>query len=435
MTPDTTLFRPTSKADLDAVAARWRAGQETKKHQLLVCAGAGCVSSGCHAVKHALLAALKDAGLAERHGRPRDRLPRLLPPRADARRPARRRPLHRAQARAHEGDRQAAPRPPRGRRGALLGRPGDEGAGPAPRGHRVLPPPDPPRHRALRLDPLRLHRGVHRFGRLPGAREGPRGDDARAGDPGDASLGPPGPRRRRLPRRRQVAGGLQGEGSREDRRLQRRRGRPGRLHGPLPPRGRPARHPRGDAHRRLRHRRLAGLRLRPRGVPARRRAPRGRDPPGARVGPPRAERHGDPVRLRRRDPDRRRRLRLRRGDGADALRRGQARRAAAEAAVPLRAGHLRQADDHQQRRDARERPRHPPQRRRLVRVARDAEEQRARRSSRSPARSRTPASSRSRWGSPSARSSTTSPAASRRGSASRRRRRAAPRAGASRAST
>ena len=63
MTPDTTLLRPTSKADLDAVAARWRAGQDTKKHQLLVCAGAGCVSSGCHAVKHALLAALKDAGL------------------------------------------------------------------------------------------------------------------------------------------------------------------------------------------------------------------------------------------------------------------------------------------------------------------------------------------------------------------------------------
>jgi NADH-quinone oxidoreductase subunit F len=34
---------------------------------------------------------------------------------------------------------------------------------------------------------------------------------------------------------------------------------------------------------------------------------------------------------------------------------GQARRAAAEAAVPVRARHLRQADDHQQRRDARER--------------------------------------------------------------------------------
>ncbi|MBK9374435.1 MAG: FAD-dependent oxidoreductase [Holophagales bacterium] len=64
MTPEPNLLRPVSKADLDAVAARWRAGQETKKHQLLVCAGAGCVSSGCHAVKHALLAAIKDAGLA-----------------------------------------------------------------------------------------------------------------------------------------------------------------------------------------------------------------------------------------------------------------------------------------------------------------------------------------------------------------------------------
>ena len=61
MTPDVNLLRPVSKADLDAVAARWRAGEQTKKHQLLVCAGAGCVSSGCHAVKHALLAAIKDA--------------------------------------------------------------------------------------------------------------------------------------------------------------------------------------------------------------------------------------------------------------------------------------------------------------------------------------------------------------------------------------
>ena len=63
MPPEANLLRPTSKADLDAVAARWRAVEQTKKHQLLVCAGAGCVSSGCHAVKHALLAAIKDAGL------------------------------------------------------------------------------------------------------------------------------------------------------------------------------------------------------------------------------------------------------------------------------------------------------------------------------------------------------------------------------------
>ena len=56
--------RPASKADLDAVAARWHAEQKGKKHQLLVCAGAGCVSSGCHAVKHALVAALEEAGIA-----------------------------------------------------------------------------------------------------------------------------------------------------------------------------------------------------------------------------------------------------------------------------------------------------------------------------------------------------------------------------------
>ena len=55
MTPEPDLTRPTSKADLDAIAARWHAEQKGKKHQLLVCARAGCVSSGCHAVTPALL--------------------------------------------------------------------------------------------------------------------------------------------------------------------------------------------------------------------------------------------------------------------------------------------------------------------------------------------------------------------------------------------
>ena len=65
MTSEKAPLRPVSKDDLDTIGARWRAEQAKKKHQLLVCSGAGCVSSGCHAVKHALLAALKDAGLEE----------------------------------------------------------------------------------------------------------------------------------------------------------------------------------------------------------------------------------------------------------------------------------------------------------------------------------------------------------------------------------
>ena len=51
--------------------------------------------------------------------------------------------------------------------------------------------------------------------------------------------------------------------------LQRRRGRPRRVHGLLDPRGRPARRDRGHDHRQLRHRRARGLRVRARRVPDR----------------------------------------------------------------------------------------------------------------------------------------------------------------------
>ena len=75
-------------------------------------------------------------------------------------------------------------------------------------------------------------------------------------------------------------------------------------------------------------------------------------------------RHGRAGRARR--PPRRRRLHLRRGDGAARLARGQARQPAAEAAVPGDPGPLRRADADQQRRDALQRPAHRQQRRRLV---------------------------------------------------------------------
>ncbi len=55
----------TSKDGLEQIAARFNARQKEAKYHLLVCAGAGCVSSGCHAVKNALLAALEEHGLAD----------------------------------------------------------------------------------------------------------------------------------------------------------------------------------------------------------------------------------------------------------------------------------------------------------------------------------------------------------------------------------
>ena len=66
-------------------------------------------------------------------------------------------------------------------------------------------------------------------------------------------------------------------------------------------------------------------------------------------------------------PPRRRRLHLRRGDGAARRARGQARQPAPEAAVPGRPGPLPRADADQQRRDADERPAHPADGRRGVR--------------------------------------------------------------------
>ena len=69
--------------------------------------------------------------------------------------------------------------------------------------------------------------------------------------------------------------------------VQRRRGRPRRVHGPQRSRRRPACRDRGHDHRRLRDRREPGLCLRARRVSAGGRAPPDRHQPGARVGVPR----------------------------------------------------------------------------------------------------------------------------------------------------
>ena len=91
---------------------------------------------------------------------------------------------------------------------------------------------------------------------------------------------------------------------------------------------------------------------------------------GVRRGHPRHERDGhrqDGQRLRAQG---RRRVHLRRRDGADELARGAPRQSAHQAAVPGGRGPVRPADDDQQRRDAGRGAAHPEQRRRLVQEVR-----------------------------------------------------------------
>ena len=92
---------------------------------------------------------------------------------------------------------------------------------------------------------------------------------------------------------------------------------------------------------------------------------------------------------------RRRRLHLRRGDGAARLARGQARQPAPEAAVPRQPGPLPGADADQQRRDALERAAHRRARRRVVPLSSAPRSRPARRSCRSRATCSGPATTRS----------------------------------------
>ena len=130
---------------------------------------------------------------------------------------------------------------------------------------------------------------------------------------------------------------------------------PGTFKQPRPDGARPVRGRRVDDDRGLRHRLLEGLPLHPRRVSPRRIAHPWRHRPGASRRLPRLVRHGLRLRVRHRGPTRRRRLHLRRGDGAVRVHRGQARRAAEQAAIPGRGRAVRQADGRQQRRDARQR--------------------------------------------------------------------------------
>ena len=109
----------------------------------------------------------------------------------------------------------------------------------------------------------------------------------------------------------------------------------------------------------LRGGRQQGLHLHPRRVRAagrhpRRRARRGRARPATSA----SNILGSELHALARRAPRRRRLHLRRGDGAARLARGQARQPAPEAAVPGQPGPLPGPDADQQRRDARDRPAH-----------------------------------------------------------------------------
>ncbi len=55
----------TSRDGLELIRSRFQAREKDTKYRLLVCAGAGCVSSGCHAVRDALLHSLTEVGLRD----------------------------------------------------------------------------------------------------------------------------------------------------------------------------------------------------------------------------------------------------------------------------------------------------------------------------------------------------------------------------------
>ena len=251
-----------------------------------------------------------------RSARRRGDLPRLL--RAGTQRDPRRR---RRASRVHPRGRRA-----RARRGGALERRTRRRARARQRGDRARVGAGEGAARALREGARRPREGA-RGGRLRRAREGARGRARRRHRRGGGEQDPR-PRRRRLPDRAQAPDGRRRgvEAGRQVRRGQRRRRRRGRVHRQGAPRAGAAHGARGDDPRGLRGRRLGGLCVPPRRVPARRRRLGERDPPSARGGDPRRERPRLRLRLRREARARSRRLHLRRGDVAPAQPRGACRR-------------------------------------------------------------------------------------------------------------
>ena len=183
---------------------------------------------------------------------------------------------------------------------------------------------------------------------------------------GGQGLGVARPRGRWLPHRRQMglhaqrrAGEVSGS--------EHRRGRAGHVQRSPDRRARPALDPRRRHHRGLRHRRAPGLCLHPRRVlPGRQTLDQGyRRRLSARL--PGQEHPGQRLRPGRVGASRRGRVHLRRRDRHDRVAGGQARRAAAQAALSRAAGAVGPADPGAKRRDAGQHPAHRPARRGVVR--------------------------------------------------------------------
>ena len=230
----------------------------------------------------------------------------------------------------------------RGPDGAWVSAPGKH-ARRCPAAGRPTRPPTPGTRGRRRSDvPRRLSR-PRRFPR-PRARSR---DRAGAGDRRGHAIRAPRTRRRGVSDRAEVGGRGRPAGAASLPGVQ--RGRIGAWHvqGPGAHGGRPVRGGRGDGDRGVRRRGGQGLPLHSRRVPAGRSTDRERHHRGNRSRPARRARH--------RAAARRRRLHLRRGDGAVRVDRGQARRTAQQAAVPGGSRPVRQTDGGQQRRDDRQR--------------------------------------------------------------------------------
>jgi hypothetical protein len=201
--------------------------------------------------------------------------------------------------------------------------------------------------------------------RLPGPEEGAEVAPGRPDRPGEG-LRPARPRWRRLPDRAEV---VVHPAERRQAALpggQRRRGRAGYLQGPADDDERSARADRGHRHHLLRDPGRAGVHLHPRRGGARRAAAAARGRRGVRAGLPGPQHPRYRPQRGAGRAQRRRRVHLRRGDGAAGLAGGLPRPAAAEAAVPGDARALLVADRREQRRHDRLRAVHRARRRRLV---------------------------------------------------------------------
>ena len=332
----------------------------------------------------------------DRTGRPgrgrRDGLPRPLLRRPGAGR--RQRLLREPQAERRGGDRLRAPAEGAGRRAADAQAAGRPARRPGRR-RRLLQAAKEDRPAQLRHHRSPADRRLHRPRRLPGAGQGLVGEQPGGGDRDDAGVRAARPRRGGVPHVAEVEAHAAGRRQREVRRLQRRRGRPRRVHGPQRPGGRSPQRHRGHGGGRAHDRGVDGLRLRPRRVSAGGRAAPHRDRPGPPTRPAGKEHPRRRIRLQPGDPHGLRGVRLRRRDGLDDLDRGQPGRAAPPSPLPRRQRTLGQADAAEQRRDLRQRPPDPAGRRRRGTPRWAPKRARAPRSSPWPGPSRTPAWSKS----------------------------------------